>query len=55
MKNSIIYLVVAGLIIAASSCQQGGSKNVKLETNVDSVSYAIGVLVGSNNNKQKKN
>jgi len=52
MKNSIIYLMVVGLLIAATSCQQGGSADVKLETQVDSVSYAIGVLVGSNNLKQ---
>jgi FKBP-type peptidyl-prolyl cis-trans isomerase len=52
MKNSIIYLMVVGLLIAATSCQQGGSADVKLETQVDSVSYALGVLVGSNNQKQ---
>ncbi|WP_297092611.1 FKBP-type peptidyl-prolyl cis-trans isomerase [uncultured Draconibacterium sp.] len=52
MKNSIIYLLVVGLIVAATSCQQGGPANVKLETSVDSVSYAIGVLVGANNKQQ---
>ena len=56
MKKNILYLVVAALLIAASSsCQQGGSADVNLETTVDSVSYAIGVLVGSNNNQQLKN
>jgi FKBP-type peptidyl-prolyl cis-trans isomerase len=55
MKNSIIYLMVVGLLIAATSCQQGGSKTAKLETPVDSVSYAIGILVGSNNLKQLAN
>ena len=55
MKNSIIYLLVVGLLIAGTSCQQGGSKDVKLETNIDSVSYAIGVLVGSNNKQQLGN
>ncbi len=55
MKNSILYLVVAALLMAAtSSCQQGGPVNVKLETPVDSVSYAIGILVGANNNQQLK-
>ncbi len=49
MKNSIIYLMVVGLLVAATSCQQGGTKDVKLETTVDSVSYAIGLLVGQNN------
>ncbi len=52
MKNSILYLLVFGLIVAATSCQQGGPANVKMETSVDSVSYAIGVLVGTNNKKQ---
>ena len=51
MKNSIIYLLVVGLLIAGTSCQQG-TKNVKLETEVDSVSYAIGLLVGTNNLNQ---
>lgn len=55
MKNSILYLLVLGLIVAATSCQQGGPANVKMETSVDSVSYAIGVLVGSNNKKQVEN
>jgi len=50
MKNSIIYGLVIVLALSAS-CQQGG-KSVKLESNIDSVSYAIGVLVGSNNLKQ---
>lgn len=50
MKNSIIYGLVIVLALSAS-CQQTGKK-VKLESNIDSVSYAIGVLVGSNNLKQ---
>ncbi len=50
MKNSIIYGLVIVLALSAS-CQQVG-KNVKLESNIDSVSYAIGVLVGENNLKQ---
>ena len=54
MKNSIIYVFVVALIVAATSCQQGGPANVKLETSADSVSYAIGVLVGSNNKQQLK-
>ncbi len=55
MKNSILYLLVLGLIVSATSCQPGGSGNVKLESNVDSVSYAIGVLVGANNKQQLEN
>ncbi len=53
MKNSIIYVLVVVLALSAS-CQQTG-KNVKLESNIDSVSYAIGVLVGSNNLQQLEN
>lgn len=53
MKKSILYLLTAGLLIAvASSCQQGGPAKVKLENQIDSVSYAIGVYMGSMNNKQ---
>jgi FKBP-type peptidyl-prolyl cis-trans isomerase len=52
MKNSIIYVFVVALIVAANSCQQGGPASVKLETSADSVSYAIGVLVGANNKQQ---
>jgi FKBP-type peptidyl-prolyl cis-trans isomerase len=55
MKNSILYLLVIGLIVAATSCQQGGPANVKMETEIDSVSYAIGVLVGANNKQQLEN
>jgi FKBP-type peptidyl-prolyl cis-trans isomerase len=53
MKNSIIYGLVVVLALSAS-CQQG-SKPVKLQSNIDSVSYAIGVLVGTNNLKQLEN
>jgi FKBP-type peptidyl-prolyl cis-trans isomerase len=55
MKNSILYLLAAALVISAASCQQGGSADVKMETQIDSVSYAIGVLVGANNNQQLEN
>lgn len=50
MRNSIIYGLVIVFALSAS-CQQGGKK-VKLVSNIDSVSYAIGVLVGANNLKQ---
>jgi len=50
MRNTIIYGLV-GVLALSASCQQNG-KSVKLESNIDSVSYAIGVLVGSNNLKQ---
>ena len=53
MKNRIIYFLAVALTIAtATSCQQGGMKNVKLQSDMDSASYAIGVLVGANNLKQ---
>lgn len=52
MKNSILYVLAIALIVAVSSCQQGGTKSVKLETSADSVSYAIGMLVGANNLQQ---
>jgi FKBP-type peptidyl-prolyl cis-trans isomerase len=50
MKNSIIYGLIIVLALSAS-CQPSGKK-VKLVSNIDSVSYAIGILVGSNNLKQ---
>jgi FKBP-type peptidyl-prolyl cis-trans isomerase len=52
MKNGILFLLIAALMIAASSCGQSGSSNVKMETAIDSVSYSIGILVGANNKKQ---
>lgn len=56
MKNKIIYLLAIALVVATSACQPGGSaKKVKLETPVDSASYAIGILVGSNNKQQLAN
>ena len=56
MKNSFIYLLVLVFVIAGISCQQNGAvKEVKLETQIDSASYAIGLLVGSNNKNQLTN
>lgn len=53
MKNRVVNLAAVVLIIVGMSCQQQGSvQNVKLETNADSVGYAIGILVGSNNQQQ---
>ncbi len=53
MRNKIIYLLAIVLGIAGTACQQNGAvQNVKLETAIDSASYAIGFLVGSNNKKQ---
>lgn len=55
MKKGIIYFLAIAFVVAATSCQQGGTKSVKLESNIDSVSYAIGILVGANNLQQLKN
>ena len=56
MKNKINYLLAIALIVAATACQQGESvKEVKLESPLDSASYAIGVLVGTNNKQQLAN
>ena len=55
MRSSIIYLLAIGLIVAGTSCQQNNSTSVKLENQIDSVSYSIGVLVGANNLKQLEN
>lgn len=54
MKNRIVnFLMAIAVIFAAVSCDQSGSvKEVKLETDADSVGYAIGVLVGANNKQQ---
>lgn len=53
MKKTFAYLVAVALLIGAISCQQNGAvKDVKLETQIDSASYAIGVLVGANNKQQ---
>ncbi|HKI89463.1 MAG TPA: FKBP-type peptidyl-prolyl cis-trans isomerase [Draconibacterium sp.] len=56
MRNKVIFLLAIVMVIAATSCQQNGAvKNVKLETAIDSASYAIGILVGSNNKQQLAN
>lgn len=53
MKNRIIYLMAIALMIAGMSCEQSGTvQNVDLETDADSVGYAIGILVGDNNKQQ---
>jgi FKBP-type peptidyl-prolyl cis-trans isomerase len=56
MKNRVVNLATIVIVILGMSCQQSGTvKNVKLETNLDSVGYAIGILVGSNNQQQIAN
>jgi FKBP-type peptidyl-prolyl cis-trans isomerase len=54
MKKSIIFLMAVGILFASISCSQNGTKKVKLETNIDSVSYAIGVIFGTQNLEQIK-
>lgn len=49
MRNKIIYLLAIVLGIAGTACQKNGAvKNVKLETETDSVSYALGNNIGVN-------
>jgi len=56
MRNKVIFLLAIVMVVAATSCQQNGAvKKVKLETPIDSASYAIGVLVGANNKQQLAN
>ena len=44
------------IVLAISACQQKGPlKNVKLKTDADSASYAIGVIVGGQNKYQVEN
>lgn len=54
MKKCIFYLLAIAVIFASTSCSQKGTPKVKLVTNIDSVSYAIGMIVGNNNNEQLK-
>jgi len=52
IRSLIIFAAIAATL-ATTSCQPGKSgKDVKLETNADSASYALGVLIGSNNKRQ---
>ncbi|MDX9881357.1 MAG: FKBP-type peptidyl-prolyl cis-trans isomerase [Prolixibacteraceae bacterium] len=46
-------LILAAFIAVVASCQNGkGGREVKLENNLDSASYALGVLIGENNKRQ---
>jgi FKBP-type peptidyl-prolyl cis-trans isomerase len=54
MKKSIFYLLAISVFFASSSCSKSGAQKVKLETSLDSVSYAIGIVVGNNNNETLK-
>lgn len=48
--KSIIFYALVSVIFLGFGCQQKGTVNVdKLETQADSASYALGVLIGANN------
>lgn len=54
--RSFIYASALVLTVGAAGCQNSGSKggNTKLANKNDSVSYALGVLIGENNKQQMK-
>ena len=53
--RSIIYALALVLSIGAAGCQNSGTKgDTKLTNKNDSVSYALGVLIGENNKQQMK-
>ena len=54
--RSFIYASALVLTFGAAGCQNSGSKGEPVLTNKnDSVSYALGVLIGENNKQQMKN
>lgn len=53
--RSIIYAMALVLTVVAAGCQNSGKKgNVTLTSKNDSVSYALGVLIGESNKQQMK-
>ena len=53
--RSLIYASALVLTVGAAGCQNSGSKgDTKLTNKNDSVSYALGVLIGENNKQQMK-
>lgn len=53
--RSIIYASALVLVVGAAGCQNSGTKvETKLANKNDSVSYALGVLIGENNKQQMK-
>jgi FKBP-type peptidyl-prolyl cis-trans isomerase FklB len=46
-KNVLLVLLVCG-VLAVASCQTGGGKSAKLQNDLDSVSYSLGVSIGQN-------
>lgn len=54
--RSLIYALAFVLTVGAAGCQNANSKgDTKLNSKNDSVSYALGVLIGENNKQQMKN
>jgi len=53
--RTLFYATALVLTVGAAGCQNSGKKGeVKLTNNTDSVSYALGVLIGENNKQQMK-
>ena len=53
--RTLFYATALVLTVGAAGCQNSGKKTeVKLTNNNDSVSYALGVLIGENNKQQMK-
>lgn len=58
MRIQSFLFIVLGIIVSLTiSCQQSGSgvKNIKLKTQSDSVSYALGILIAQNNKQNLDN
>jgi FKBP-type peptidyl-prolyl cis-trans isomerases 1 len=54
--RTLFYSAALVLTVGAAGCQNSGTKgDVKLTSKTDSVSYALGVLIGENNRQQMKN
>jgi FKBP-type peptidyl-prolyl cis-trans isomerase len=50
MKIKSLLLMATVVVFSAASCQQGlTGKKVKLESDIDSTSYALGILIGQQN------
>jgi FKBP-type peptidyl-prolyl cis-trans isomerase len=50
MKIKSFFLLAIVVAFISASCQQGGTgKNIKLKSDLDSTSYALGVLIGQQN------
>lgn len=53
--RTLFYATALVLTVGVAGCQNSGKKSeVKLTNNNDSVSYALGVLIGENNKQQMK-